>query len=85
MATLAEQWIAEGRVEGRGEGLIEGQIKTILAFFRKRFGAVPQTLEERLQAASPDELDGWVDRTLAARSIDEALNGAAPGENGSSK
>ncbi len=46
-----------------------------LGIAHERFGDVADVLEERLRAASEEDLDSWRIRLLRAPSIDEAMNG----------
>lgn len=46
------------------------QAKILLELLTAKFGAVPETLVARMQSASVDELDAWVDRVLVAPTLD---------------
>ncbi len=63
-------------------GEVKGRVESLMGIARKRFGDVPCTLEERLQAASLEELDSWQIRMLRAPSINEAMNGNGSWGNG---
>ncbi len=76
--------IAKGEARGIAKGEARGIVGSILRIALERFGEVPGTLEERLQAASLEELDSWQIRMLRAPSIDEAMNGNGSWENGAS-
>ncbi len=60
----------EGHREGRVAGKIEGRAEILLCQLRKRFGAIAETVTDRLRAASTDELDRWALRTLDAPTLD---------------
>lgn len=64
------------RSEGRREGHLEALRKTLLKMLGARFGAPPADVIERVQSADEAQLDTWLDRILAASSLDEVL--AAP-------
>jgi hypothetical protein len=52
------------------EGEAKGEAKTLLKLLNAKFGTVPETLVARVQSASVDELDAWVDRVLDAPTLD---------------
>jgi predicted transposase/invertase (TIGR01784 family) len=58
--TIAEQLRAEGRIEGRAEGRAD-VLRRQLAI---KFGAVDVEHEARIRAATPDQLDRFLDRVL---------------------
>jgi predicted transposase YdaD len=63
--TIAEQMRREGREEGRAEVL-----RKLLSL---KFGTVRPEHEARLSAATPAELDRWVERVLTAKTIEDVL------------
>ena len=85
METLADQWMAEGRVvghaEGRAEGERRGELKglerAMVRQLGRRFGTVPASARKRIAAASDAELDAWLDAILDANSVD-AVFAASP-------
>jgi len=79
MPTMAETWLAEGRVQGRAEGktegLAEGKADILLVQLERRFGALPEGVEARVQTATADELEAWAQAVLDARDLDEVFAG----------
>ena len=77
MGTVAEAWIEQGRAEGIEKGLAEGQVAgqagLLLHLLERRFGAVPETVRDRVRGASVTELEAWAEAVLTAASIDEVL------------
>ncbi len=78
--TWAERLREEGRQEGRQEGrelghragLLEGKRDALLTFLTRRFGPLPEDARARIRAIrSIEELDGLLDRTATASSLDE--------------
>jgi hypothetical protein len=67
----------EGRVEGRAEGRAEGRTEERSALLKrllsKRFGDLPAWAERRIETASPDQTDAWVDAVLTGSSLAEIL------------
>jgi hypothetical protein len=64
------------RQEGRQEGLLEGQRAVLLRLLTKKFGAVSPAVQQRLQAASDNELNLWADRILLAGSLEDVFEPA---------
>ncbi|MCG5526272.1 hypothetical protein LRB11_15250, partial [Ectothiorhodospira haloalkaliphila] len=70
-----EEGLKEGREEGREEGRhagLEGLLRTQLAF---KFGELPTWVDERLSAASDEQLGVWGTRLLTANTLDELFKG----------
>lgn len=79
--TAAERLREEGRQEGFQEGFQEGRqegrqesIKqALLRQLQRRFGEQPSALVERVEAASPEQLDPWIDRIVTAASLEQVF------------
>ncbi|WP_267875839.1 DUF4351 domain-containing protein [Massilia sp. CCM 8734] len=77
----AEGW-AKGRTEGLTEGKTEGQLSTLRGvltqLLRKRFGNLPEPVEQRIGQASLAQLEQWFERSLDAPGLEAVFgNGAA--------
>jgi hypothetical protein len=62
MMRYSEQLIAEGRAEGK----TEGQRDTLLKLLTLKFGTLDEPASARIHAASPAELERWIERILPA-------------------
>jgi predicted transposase YdaD len=75
--TAAEEWMklgeARGRAAGRSEGRTEEARRILRNLLQLKFGAVPQSLSSRIDAATHDALEQAVGRILAATSPDSVL------------
>ena len=79
--TWTEEWkqqgLQEGLQEGRHQGLQkgrqEGEARVLRRLLTRRFGPLPPWADDRLALASEAELEGWTDRVLDARSLEEVL------------
>jgi predicted transposase YdaD len=60
---------SEGRREGRQEGRREGEAAVLRRLLQRRFGPLPDWVEQRLDAADLPEFDEWSLRLLEARSL----------------
>lgn len=86
---FARRYVAQGRAEGKAEGMAEGEAKgraegmakgeakgkaeLLLRLLVRRFGRVSAEVEQRVRAASIEELDTFAERVLTAESLDEVL------------
>ena len=63
------QGMQRGLMQGRLEGEQSGEAKALRRLLQKRFGPLSEDVLARLQAASIDELELWLDRALDADSL----------------
>ena len=71
-----QKWKLEGLAEGRMEGRMEGQATLLRRLITKRFGSLTtdNIIVERLQKATPEQLDIWTDRILEAKTVEELFS-----------
>jgi hypothetical protein len=70
LMTIGEAFIQQGRQQG----IQEGERGVLLRQLRKRFGAqVNDDTEQRVAAASPEQIALWLDRVLSAATLTELL------------
>jgi hypothetical protein len=67
--TIAQQLLAEGEARGEARGL-RVSLKRMLTL---RFGAPDAATVARLEAASGDQLERWLDRVLGAASASDVI------------
>jgi predicted transposase YdaD len=60
---------AEGMAEGRAEAKAEGRAEALLRVIERRHGSAPESLAQRVRAASVDDLDRWLDAVIDAPSL----------------
>ena len=69
----SEKWMQHGMVQGLLQGRLEGEqtgeAKALCRLLQKRFGPLPEDRLTRLQTASVDELELWLDRALDADNL----------------
>jgi predicted transposase/invertase (TIGR01784 family) len=63
------QGLQEGRQEGRQEGLTLAKTATLTRQLTRRFGALPDWASKRVQEASGEQIDAWLDRILDAPTL----------------
>jgi flagellar biosynthesis/type III secretory pathway protein FliH len=63
----------EGREEGRQEGREEGERKILRRMLERRFGTIPELVEQRLSACSEPEIEELGVRLLDAESLEDLL------------
>jgi hypothetical protein len=70
--TWMEKIEKKSRKEGREEGLREGKREALLRQLEIKFGPLPEEMISRVRAVhSIQELDSYLDRVLAAASLDD--------------
>lgn len=72
-----QEGLQEGRQrglqEGLREGLREGQLQVLSQQLRRRFGALPAQVEQRLAGATTSELLAWSEAFVDAATLDEVF------------
>ncbi len=66
--SMAEWWQKQGRKQGE-VSLLKRQLK-------RRFNELPQWIDQRLEQASRQELEGWADRVLDAERLEDVFSSA---------
>jgi predicted transposase YdaD len=65
---------ARGKVKGKIEGKIEGKIDDLKRLLTRRFGPVPEWAVQRIEGASLEQLDVWLEGLLDAESLGSLLD-----------
>ncbi len=65
----------EGRLEGREEGRQEGEAALLQRLLARKFGSLPEAIKQRLQSATPAQLETWSLNILDATSLDDVFSG----------
>ena len=63
-----------GRMEGMMEGELKGECKLLGKLLQKRFGPLPQSVTEKLNKASEQDLELWGEAILTASSLETVFN-----------
>lgn len=63
-----------GRVSGRPEWCLEGRRVALRLVLTKKFGELPEQVQQRIETASEDALWLWTGRVLNASSLDSVLS-----------
>ena len=71
-----QEGMQEGVQQGVRQGRVEGERAVLERQLRRRFGAVPSDLAERLRQASTNDLEIWAENLLDASTLDDVF---APG------
>jgi predicted transposase YdaD len=61
------------RKEGEARGRSQHGVETLLRLLTRRFGSIPETIVQRVNAATITELDCWTDRILDAKTLDDVF------------
>ena len=77
MGTIAETWIERGEARGKAVGIAEGEARgkaeTFLRLARLRFGDLPGPRVDAVRAASPTQLDRWLEPLLTAENLEDVF------------
>ncbi len=65
--------LEQGLEQGRGQGFLQGEISLLKRMLKRRFERLPKSVEERLEQASRDELEGWADRVIEAKALEDVF------------
>ena len=72
--TAGQRLIEQGRQEGVEQGRQQGMQSMLLRQLRLRFGtAVSSQVEQRVAAASREQMEDWIGRVLSAASLAEVI------------
>ena len=61
--------LRDAREEGREEGLALAKTATLTRLLTRRFGVLPEWALKRVQRASGEQIDAWLDRILDAPTL----------------
>jgi flagellar biosynthesis/type III secretory pathway protein FliH len=73
MTGFAQRFIEQGREQGLEQGVQRGEARILSALLKLRFGELPASVQQRIDAADPDTLLRWSERVLSAATLDEIL------------
>ncbi|MGH8476025.1 MAG: DUF4351 domain-containing protein [Methylococcales bacterium] len=68
-----KEGLKEGHQEGQKEGRHQGERLVLRRMLVKRFGALPEWAEQRLNDADIAQLEQWTDRILDASALNEVF------------
>ena len=79
MPTLAERWLQKGRAEGRAEGHAKGRAEGLREMLGRqlatKFGGLTPEQQARIDAASMNELEQFIERVITVDSVAAVLGG----------
>ena len=71
LAENRQHWAEREREEGRKEGQKAGVEGTLRKLITLKFGEIPESASKRLEQATDEQLDSWVEQILTANSLDD--------------
>lgn len=71
---LTTTWKEEGRLEGKQEGILEGELYLIQRFLTRRIGVLTPDLEERIGTLSRHQLEQLFDAAYDFTSVDDLVS-----------
>lgn len=69
-----ERGLEQGILQGVQQGVLQGEQSILLRQLNRRFGTLPQSLEERVKQADLEQLEQWSDLILTATSLDDIFS-----------
>ena len=73
LGPVLRRGLLQGRAEGLGEGLVQGEQTVVIRQIEKRFGTVPDWARQRLMAMSVPEIEETALRLLDVTSLEDLL------------
>ncbi len=68
-----ERGLERGLDQGRKQGFLQGEASVLKRLLKRRFERLPEWVEKRLDRASRDELEGWTDRVIEAKALEDVF------------
>lgn len=69
--TIAEQLINEGMQKGLQKGILSAKLETSIHLLTRKFGVLPEELQNKLQMADADTLNLILDNILDIASLED--------------
>ena len=69
LAERIQQWYDEGEQKG----LLRGERTLLTRQLVRRFGPLPETIQERLESATAEQLETWADCILEAKTLEDVF------------
>ena len=73
LAERVEQWRREYEERGVKQGIRRGEAQLLLRLLTRRFGTLPNEIQQRLDQATTTELEQWADNILDATTLEEVF------------
>ncbi len=67
------RYVTSWERKGEKRGFLRGEASVIKRLLTRRFERLPKWVEERLDNASHDELEGWADRVIDAKALEDVF------------
>lgn len=75
VTSIEELALEQGLLQGREQGLHQGQVNLLLRMLSRRFGDLPVWVKERLENATGTQIEAWSDAVFSAGSLTELFGG----------
>ena len=71
--SILEVSIAKGEARGEAKGRVEGVRAALRKLLQLKFGSVSAPVDAKIEVASVDELEAWIERVLTSESADDVV------------
>lgn len=68
--TVQRVQLNDARQEGIEQGMLKGAAGTLQKLLKLKFGDLPSWVQQRLEQATPEQLDAWTGLVLTAESLE---------------
>lgn len=68
-----QQGLQQGMQQGLEKGVVQGEAELLRRQLKRRFGIIPDAIEQRLSMATREQLERWADNILDAKQLHEVF------------
>jgi flagellar biosynthesis/type III secretory pathway protein FliH len=72
-AVDVQQGLQQGLQHGLQQGMQQSEARWLEHLLTQRFGALDPAIQQKIKSADTESLDHWLDRVLAANTLDEVF------------
>ena len=73
LVRLHDESLAKGKAKGEAKGRIEGMSQLLQKLLRRKFGSLPAWAKNRLESATPVNLESWAGKVLTGSDLEDVL------------
>ncbi len=73
LAENTRSWTHQWKMEGRQEGIQEGEATLLQRLLTRKFGPLPEAMQQRITSATTAQLEIWSLNILDATTLDDVF------------
>ena len=70
LAETIDKWVQDAENRGEAKGITTGEATLLQRQLNRKFGPIPEAVQQRIQAATPAQLETWSLNILDATTLD---------------